>query len=186
MDKWRYHPGVELLGEIARSGELGEIVGLRTTRVGWGNPHDDVDIVWILAPHELSIALEILGSVPSPTSAVAVGLDGSAEGLIGLLGGQPWLALEVSARTLESRREVSLVCEHGVAVLTGGYSDHVLVATGPEPEKRSISTELPLLRELRAFVEHLAGGPPPRSSAREGAEIVRTIAELRTLAGLAK
>jgi predicted dehydrogenase len=34
MDKWRYHPGVELLGEIARNGELGEVVGLRTTRVG--------------------------------------------------------------------------------------------------------------------------------------------------------
>ena len=78
------------------------------------------------------------------------------------------------------------MCEDGVAVLTDGYSDHVLVATGPEPEKRPISTELPLLRELRAFVEHLAGGPPPRSSAREGSEIVKTIAELRTLAGLAK
>ena len=186
MDKWRYHPGVELLGEIARSGELGQVVGLRTTRVGWGNSHDDVDAVWILAPHDLSIALEILGSVPPPRSAVGVGLDGSAEGLIGVLGERPWLALEVSARTLDNRREVSLVCEDGVAVLPGGYADHVLVATGPEPEKRSISTEFPLLRELRAFVEHLAGGPPPRSSAREGAEIVRAIAELRTLAGLAK
>ena len=86
MDKWRYHPGIELLGEIARSGELGRVVGLRTTRVGWGNPHDDVDMVWILAPHDLSIALEILGSVPPPRSAVAVGLDGWAEGLIGVLG----------------------------------------------------------------------------------------------------
>ena len=186
MDKWRYHPGVELLGEIARSGELGRVVGLRTTRVGWGNPHDDVDAVWILAPHDLSISLEILGSVPPTRSAVAVGLDGRAEGLIGVLGEQPWLALEVSARALESRREVSLLCEDGVAVLPDGYSDHVLVATGPEPEKRSISTELPLLRELSAFVEHLAGGPAPRSSAREGAEIVKAITELRTLAGLAK
>ena len=75
MDKWRYHPGVELLGEIARSGELGRVVGLRTTRVGWGNPHD-VDAVWILAPHDLSIAVEILGSVPPPRSAVAFSLDG--------------------------------------------------------------------------------------------------------------
>ena len=54
----------------------------------------------------------------------------------------------------------------------------------PSPRSGPISTELPLLRELRAFVEHLRGGPPPRSSAREGAEIVETIAELRSLAGL--
>ncbi len=36
MDKWRYHPGVEMLAEIARSGELGPVVGLHTIRVGWG------------------------------------------------------------------------------------------------------------------------------------------------------
>lgn len=183
MDKWRYHPGVELLAEIARSGELGRVVGLRTTRIGWGNPHD-VDAVWILAPHDLSIALEIFGSVPSPRSAVALSLDGEAEGLIGLLGDSPWHALEVSARSVERRREVALVCERGVAVLPHGYSGHVLLATDEEPEKRAISTELPLLRELRAFVEHLDGGPPPRSSAQEGAEVVTTIAELRRLAGL--
>ena len=183
MDKWRYHPGVELLAEIARSGELGRVVGLRTTRIGWGNPHD-VDAVWILAPHDLAIALEIFGSVPSAKSAVAMSLDGEAEGLVGLLGDSPWHALEVSARSVDRRREVTLVCEEGVAVLPDGYSDHVVVATGDEPEQRPISTELPLLRELRAFVEHLDGGPPPRSSAREGAEIVRTIAELRRFAGL--
>ncbi|HUF18171.1 MAG TPA: Gfo/Idh/MocA family oxidoreductase [Thermoanaerobaculia bacterium] len=37
MDKWRYHPGVEKLGEIARSGELGRVIGLETLRLGWGN-----------------------------------------------------------------------------------------------------------------------------------------------------
>ena len=41
--------------------------------------------------------------------------------------------------------------------------------------------ELPLLAELRAFVEHLGGGPPPKSSAREGAEIVAVIERLRRL-----
>jgi predicted dehydrogenase len=183
MDKWRYHPGVELMAGIARRRELGEVVGLRTTRINWGNPHD-VDAVWILAPHDLSIALEILGSLPTPKSAVALTLDGTAEGLVGLLGDRPWHALEVSARAPERRREVTLLCEEGVAVLPGGYSDHVLVATTDEPELRPISTEFPLLRELRAFVEHLSGGPPPRSSAREGADMVRAISELRRLAGL--
>jgi hypothetical protein len=43
---------------------------------------------------------------------------------------------------------------------------------------------MPLELELRAFLEHLIGGPPPRSSADEGILGVQRIAELRQLAGL--
>ena len=71
MDKWRYHPGVRGLAAIAREGPLGASVGIRTVRVGWGNPHDDVDIVWVVAPHDLAIALEVMGAVPEPAAAVA-------------------------------------------------------------------------------------------------------------------
>lgn len=35
MDKWRYHPGVEALAHAARSGELGEILAIRSYRLGW-------------------------------------------------------------------------------------------------------------------------------------------------------
>jgi len=183
MDKWRYHPGVELLGELAREGSLGAVHGLLTTRVGWGNPHDDVDAAWVLAPHDLSIALEILGEVPEARAAVG---DGRIDVLVGLLGERPWHRLEISARSPDHRREVTLVCEDGAATLADGYSDHVLVRRDgvAEPERLEISAELPLLRELRAFVEHLEGGPPPRSSAAEGALVVRRISELRALAGV--
>jgi hypothetical protein len=81
-----------------------------------------------------------------------------------------------------------------VAILEGGYSQDVSVTRtanfhagqAPETELRPISQELPLLRELRTFVEHLQGGPPPRSSAAEGALVVSAIAELRSLAGIDK
>ena len=185
MDKWRYHAGVEALAEIARSGELGNVVGLRSTRISWGHRFDDVDTVWIHAPHDLAIALEILGTVPPARSAVGELADGSLRGVLALLGDDPWVAIEISATAAERRRELKLVCEGGVAWLADAYADHIAVApTGVgEPEQRAISNELPLLRELRAFVEHVDGGPPPRSSAAEGVEIVRRIAELRELAG---
>jgi predicted dehydrogenase len=113
-------------------------------------------------------------------------------GLVGLLGTDPWHALELSTRSAERRREVILVCEEGIAVLPNAYSDHLQIfrsgdateTTAPEPEQRPLSGELPLLRELQAFLEHLDGGPPPRSSAAEGAAAVRAITELRALAGL--
>lgn len=185
MDKWRYHPGVELLRDLARDGSLGAVRGLFTTRIGWGNPHDDVDAAWVLAPHDLSIALEILGELPGARAAVADLSGDDVQGLVGLLGERPWHRLEISVRSPERRREVQLVCEQGVALLADGYSEHVLVHRdgADEPERREIAAELPLLRELRAFVEHLQGGPPPRSSAAEGALVVRRIAELRALAG---
>jgi hypothetical protein len=47
-----------------------------------------------------------------------------------------------------------------------------------------LDPEFPVRRELRAFLEQLDGGPPPRSSAAEGAAIVARVHELRRLAGL--
>lgn len=191
MDKWRYHPGIEMLAQISRDEELGPVQGLRTTRVNWGNPHLDVDGVWILAPHDLSVALEVLGTMPTPVSAVSHRVDDECAGLLGVLGKRPWFVMEISTAHRDWRREFTLYCRDGVALLSDGYSDHVQITrfasthdmTVPPVEKRLVSTELPLLRELRAFVEHLQGGPPPRSSAAEGALIVETLAALRQLAG---
>jgi len=179
MDKWRYHPGVEMLARIARAGELGPVLGLRTTRLGEAARHD-VDPIWTLAPHDLSMALEILGHLPEPRRAVP-----TATGVIAMLGDDPWMVLEVSGLNQTRRREVQLHCRDGLAVLTDAYSDHVrLIRANGGSEHRPISPELPLRRELRAFLDHLDGGPPPRSTAREGADIVRAIERLRGLAGI--
>ena len=200
MDKWRYHAGVEMLRDIARAEELGPVQGLRTTRGQWGNRHTDVDISWILMPHDFSIALEILGKIPKPRHALAEKTDGQVMSLLGILGGEsdgpgePWLIVDVSSRFPQHRREVRLHCSDGVAILDDGYSPGISVTRArnfsagqtPESELRPISQELPLLRELRAFIEHLQGGPPPRSSAAEGALVVGAIADLHSLAGLDK
>jgi hypothetical protein len=79
--------------------------------------------------------------------------------------------------------------ESAVAVLAGGYADAVRVLIthpGSEPSVESIpiSNDMPLLLELEAFIGHLQGGPPPRSSAATGALIVARIGELRTMAGI--
>lgn len=191
MHKWRYHPGIEALAAIAASGEIGEVVGVRCTRIGWGNPHPDVDGIWLLAPHDISIGLEILGHIPSPRCAVAEQIGGTVTGVVALLGDHPWLAIEVSTAAAVERREVRLIGSQGVATLTDAYSNRIVVTRGNDhagvtrhDELRPISTELPLLRELRAFLLHLAGGPPPKSSAAEGAADVQAIADIRRLAGL--
>ncbi len=192
MDKWRYHHGIEALRDLATSQELGPVLGLRLTRMQWTTPHTDVDDVWILAPHDLSICLEILGVIPKPKAAAGELIDGQATSLTAVMGDKPWCVIETSGRHPRYRREVRLHCRDGIAVLDDGYaeslqiyrSSSVRTTQEPEPELRELSGEFPLLRELRAFVEHLQGGPPPRSSVAEGAMIVSVLAELRQLAGL--
>lgn len=185
MDKWRYHPCVEELARIARSGEIGPVLSLNTTRIDWGNPHSDVHAVWILAPHDLSIGLEVLGFLPEPRYARAEIVGDQPVALVGLLGDEPFQAIEINTRSPVKRREVRLSCRDGVASFGDGYADAVeIVRADGNRETRGVSTELPLRRELKAFLEHLRGGPPPRSSAAEGALIVETIARLCELAGV--
>jgi predicted dehydrogenase len=189
MDKWRYHPGVLELAAIAREQRLGTVSGLTTTRIAWGNPHDDVDAVWVLAPHDLSIALEVLGAVPRPESALGQQVDGRLVRMSAFLSGEGWWhAFEVSARSPVRERRVELHCEEGVAVLAGAWDEHVTVfregVDGPAEATIETPGELPLLAQLRVFVEHLDGGPPPRSSAADGAAIVAALGRLRGLAGV--
>jgi predicted dehydrogenase len=187
MDKWRYHPGVQELARIARSRELGEPVGIHSRRVTLGHRYSDVDTVWIHAPHDLAVALEVLGEVPAPRQAVPELVGGELAGLTAILGEAPWLVVEVSTLAPAHRRELRLVCEGGVAQLDGGYAESVVVARAgaidPDSvERRPVEGELPLLAELRAFVEHLRGGPPPLSSAADGVAIVEAVEQMIALA----
>jgi predicted dehydrogenase len=189
MDKWRYHPGVRELARIARAGELGEVVGIHSRRVTLGHRYEDVDTLWIHLPHDLAIALDVLGHVPEPRLAVGEAIDGRLYGATAILGESPWVVVETSAIAPGHRRELRLVCEGGVAQLDGGYAEHVAVAragalTEEGLERRPIPGELPLLAELRAFVEHLRGGPPPLSSAADGVAIVEAVERIHELAGV--
>ncbi len=187
MDKWRYDPGVRELARIARSGELGAPVGIHARRVTLGHRYADVDTVWIHAPHDLAIALEVLGHVPEPRLAVAELVAGELAGAHGGAGRGAVDGARGSTLAPGHRRELRLVCEDGVAQLDGGYAEHVVVARAgaireDAVERRRLAGEPPLLAELRAFVEHLSGGPPPLSSAADGVAVVEAIERIVALA----
>jgi len=193
MDKWRYHPGIQALRDIAHSQEIGRSLGLRTERLSWGLVHADSDAAWVLLPHDLSIALEISGQIPRPVSAHA---ESDSSGLMTLsawLQGPVWMACEASLRFPGHQRVVELRCEGGIARLSNAYDRAIQIlhtdrwidsTTVPAWTHRAIGDEMPLLAELSAFIDYLRGGPPPRSSAVEGLRAVETIAELRAMAGL--
>ena len=123
------------------------------------------------------------GALPRPLAAVGNRDAFGRVVLNGLLETEgAWHALEVSACWPEHVRRVELHCEQGVAALGTSYDEFVSVFRapgGPVEERIPAPGELPLLAELRAFVEHLRGGPPPRSSAAEGATVVAAITRLQ-------
>lgn len=193
MDKWRYHPAVGALAGQVRTGALGDILAIRTYRLGWDTPHRDVDAIWILLPHDLGIVLEILGTIPAPRSAFTTVPGRAGNDLVAVLQDDPGgvqVTIEISAHHPASRRAVVVVGSKGAAQLTDSFDDRILVAAGAPghaaaaPTAVDTGTAMPLLLELEAFVSYLRGGRPPRSSAREGLAVVERIHALRRLAGL--
>jgi predicted dehydrogenase len=150
-------------------------------------PHTDVDCTWILLPHDLAIALEITGEIPRIESAEVQRLNGliiSAD-ITFVFGSGMTMRSKIGIDALHSERSVTAHGSSGTVTLAGGWEEELLVHYPDSPPlTRSIPTrgELPLLAELRAFVDHATGGPPPKSSAREGLEIVSVIEHLHEIA----
>lgn len=186
MDKWRYHPGVLALAEIVQSQELGRLCGIRTERLGWGMPHEDLNAVWHLFPHDLAILYELLGTVPNLTSAQIQRSYGHVTGCLATLGNDPWISCAISAHSPERRRRIQVICEDGVAVLDDGYSTAIQIVKGPlfngdiKPNSidRPLSSEMPLLAELKAFVNYVRGDEtPPKTPLLESIRVVELIEE---------
>lgn len=82
-----YTPVVQRLGEIVRSGELGEILFVDSVRINLGLVQPDVDVIWDLAPHDLSILDAILPGGLAPEGVAAHGADpiGAGRACVGYL-----------------------------------------------------------------------------------------------------
>ena len=185
MHKWRYHPGVLEIARIARANELGQVIALRTFRAGWSDGHPDTTPFWILAPHEISIAREILGEVPQPVAAFSAA-QSAKDGVIARYRTQEGVpfTFEVSARHPINLRRIILTCEDGVCTLDASDYGAILVQRegDAEPSRRPVSTAMPLLAELEAFVAHVAGGRAPKTALHEEIEMIRALTRTLELA----
>jgi len=65
-----YNPGVEAVKRVIQSGEMGDVYYLNSTRVNLGLLQPDINVMWDLAPHDLSILSYILDDNPIKVSAL--------------------------------------------------------------------------------------------------------------------
>ena len=64
-----YNPAVEAVRAIIQSGEIGNVYYLNATRVNLGLLQPDINVMWDLGPHDISMISFILGQDPVKVSA---------------------------------------------------------------------------------------------------------------------
>ncbi len=61
---FEYNPAVNELRKLVQSGELGKIYCIEAERVNLGLFRNDINVIWDLAPHDISILLYLLDKKP--------------------------------------------------------------------------------------------------------------------------
>src|SRR6266487_1336796 len=68
---FEYNPAVNELRKLVQSGELGKIYCIETERVNLGIFRSDINVIWDLAPHDISILLYLFGKMPEEATVQA-------------------------------------------------------------------------------------------------------------------
>lgn len=67
---YEYAPAVDYLHDLMMSGDIGETLYMRSQRVNLGQHQEHINVLWDLAPHDISIFTYLLGSMPTHVSAI--------------------------------------------------------------------------------------------------------------------
>jgi predicted dehydrogenase len=70
---FEYTAAVNKVKEIVHSGELGEILYISSARLNLGLFQPDINVIWDLAPHDVSIIVYVLGQYPTSVSSQGKG-----------------------------------------------------------------------------------------------------------------
>jgi predicted dehydrogenase len=187
-----------LIRDLIRSGDLGDIYFISTSRVNLGLHQSDVSVAWDLGPHDFSILRYWLDETPSVVSALSRGCiipNVPDVAFINLEFGSGAVAhVELSWLAPSKLRRTTIVGSRKMVVYDDTSSEPVRVfdsgAVLPNPETFGeykltyrtgdiVSPHLeaaePLYREIEDFCNAIKSGTTPRSSAELGLEVVRMI-----------
>ena len=193
-----YSPPVVAIERMIRSGVLGDIYFVSTSRVNLGLHQADVSVVWDLGPHDFSILHHWLGETPVAVSAMsrACVMPGTPDvAFVNLEYRSGAVAhVELSWLAPSKLRRTTIVGSEKMVVYDDTSNEPVRVFDSgvvlPEPESfgeyrltyrtgdivsPNIAAAEPLGLEMQDFCAAIQGGEPPRSNATLGLEVVRVI-----------
>ncbi len=194
-----YHPAVELLAEQLRGGELGEVRYIYTVRANLGRFDPGENALWALAPHDLSLVLELVGRPPLDVVARGASfLRPGVEDVVFLNLRFPdgvMANIQLSWIDPSKKRQVTVVGSRKMAVFDDmeaaeklriydkgadyrvdfqSYEEFLSLRNGDIRVPRVPRVE-PLLVECGHFLECVTEGRRPRTAGEEGLEVVRVV-----------
>jgi predicted dehydrogenase len=195
-----YHPGVERLAGLVRSGELGDLRYIYSNRLNLGKHRQDENALWSLGAHDLSVILMLAGEEPYEWTAmgesyVKPGVEDVVFALMrfhsGLIAHMhlSWLDPHKERRftVVGSKRMATfddMELERKLTVYDKGFDEDYssygeYIARSGDVFSPRVSNEEPLRLECRHFVDCIRDGTEPRSGAESGLRVVRVLEGLQ-------
>ena len=203
-----FHPAVDALRQLIAGGELGRVLYMYGLRVNLGQVRVDENALWSFGPHDVSVALHLLGE--APVRVTAQGSSYLRPGVEDVV----FLHMEFASGTL-AHIQLSWLDPHKARRLTVVGDKKMVTFDDMEtreklriydkgvsrpPEYASWGESLairegdifipkipnvePLAAELAHFVRVARGAEAPRAGAADGVRVVRVLdAATRSLAG---
>ncbi|HCU87322.1 MAG TPA: oxidoreductase [Verrucomicrobiales bacterium] len=195
-----YHPAIQKISQLAMDGELGDLHYIVSNRLNFGIVRTVENAWWSLAPHDVSVVLRLMGSLPESITCcggdfITRGVDDLANAVLRFANGRQaqisvsWLhpAKERRLFVVGSRR--SAIFDDAMNALTL-YEQRVVVNEGvPElmnegAKPMVLSEDEPLLRECQHFLDCVETRTTPMTDGASGAAVVRVLeAGQRSLEG---
>jgi predicted dehydrogenase len=194
-----YSGAVRKVREIIASGVIGDLLYLDFVRVNLGLFQEDVNVLWDLGPHDLSILVHLVERRPLWVSAVGSAHYGELEDQVyvtirfeGALMAHlhlNWLApVKIRSTLIGGSQRMIVYDDLEPSEKVRVYAKGVTVAGESGSRERALvdyrlgdmfaphieKTE-PLARVCRSFADAIAGGEPPPTDGRAGLEVVRLL-----------
>ncbi len=195
-----YHPGVQQLAELGRSGELGDLRYIYSNRLNLGKHRQDENALWSLGAHDVSVILLLAGEEPYDWSAlgesyVKPGVEDVVFAFMRFHSGLSahmhlsWLDPHKERRftVVGSRRMATfddMEVERKLTVYDKGFDEDYssygeYIARSGDVFSPRVPNEEPLRVECRHFLECIRDGTEPRSGGESALRVVRVLERLQ-------
>ena len=196
---FEYNPAVLKIKDLIDDGQIGEVYYLYSNRVNLGRVQSDINALWSIAPHDISIALFLLEQMPTQVSARgAAYLNGRVEDVVFVTMFFPsdvmahvqasWLdPSKVRRMTVVGSEKMiiydDVASEGKVKIYDKGvyrkgdaiYGEFQYRIHSGDITIPKINMSEPLRNECAHFVECVRSGATPRTDGENGLRVVRVL-----------
>jgi predicted dehydrogenase len=203
---FKFNPGIQELKRIIKKGTLGEIYYINSLRTNLGPLRKDVNVMWDLAPHDLSIISYLLDSQPISVSAIGKKfLPHNLEDIVFITMAYPrniFAHIHVSWLDPRKTREITIVGKRKMVVFDdldsvnpvkvydksvikkyfkqdyNSFEKFKMIIKSGKVSIPGIEQKEPLYVECSHFIECIRKEKKPITDGSEGCSVLRTLCAL--------